>query len=96
MRTISWATLRNFGATHEDALVPLRNWYRIAERADWSCFADVRADFPSADQLGERLIFNIKGNHYRLVVAVDYPDRVILVKWVGTHAEYDRIDPRTI
>lgn len=96
MRTLAWKMLRDFGEAHPEALPLLRDWYREAERADWAKFADVRADFPSVDQVGERLIFNIGANKFRLIVAIDYTDRVLLTKWVGTHAEYDRIDPRNV
>lgn len=65
-------------------------------KAAWASFADVRADFPSVDQAGDRLIFNIGGNKYRLVCLVDYERHGLLVRFIGTHAEYDRIDVRTV
>lgn len=70
----------------------LRAWYSSTDKADWSSFADVRANHPSADQVGEKLVFNIAGNRVRLVVAIDYVRKGVLVKWVGTHAEYDKIE----
>ena len=54
--------------------------------------ADVRADFPTADRVADRIIFNIKGNKFRLVVAYDFPRHSLFIKFIGTHAEYDRID----
>lgn len=78
--------------------MPLRSWYSLAERANWSSPADVKAMFgTSVDFVHDnRLIFDIGGNNYRLVVHVAYPYRRVLIKFVGTHAEYDRIDPETV
>lgn len=91
------SALRKFWeAGHADAQTPLRLWYRIADRADWSGFADVRRDFQSVDAVGDRLIFNIGGNKYRLIVRVGYPARDLYVRWIGTHAEYDRLNRREI
>jgi mRNA interferase HigB len=81
---------------YADALGPLRAWYRAAEGADWSNFADVRRDFPSADAVGDKLIFNIGGNKYRLIVRVSYRYRRLSLKWIGTHAEYDRLTRKEI
>ena len=93
MRVVALKRLRDFWERgHADAEGLLRAWYKVAEDANWSGFADVRRDFPSADQVGDKLIFNIRGNAYRLVVAVDYVRKGLLIKWLGTHAEYDRLD----
>lgn len=97
MRTLALRALREFWeGGHADAEHPLREWFRFAERADWSSFADLRRDYPSADQVGDKVIFNIKGNRYRLIVQVNYAYRIVLVKWVGTHAEYDRLTAQEI
>ena len=97
MRLIAWRILGEFCANGHTELEPtLRIWYKTAELADWKSFADVRRSFPATDLVGDRLIFNIRGNRYRLVCAVNFEARVVLVKWIGTHAEYDRIDPETI
>lgn len=72
-------------------------WYREAKRAAWGKFADIRATYRSADVVkGNRVIFNIGGNKYRLVVKVAYKMGVLYIKFIGTHKEYDRIDPTTI
>jgi mRNA interferase HigB len=81
---------------HADTENPLRLWYRAADRADWGSFAEVRTDFASVDQVGDRLIFDIGGNKYRLIVAVDYRYRQLFVRWIGTHAEYDRLTSERI
>lgn len=97
MRVLAWRTLREYAeAGHADARNPLKEWFDQSERADWSRFSDVRRPFQSADQVGGKLTFNIGGNKYRLIVQVDYAVRHLWVRWVGTHAEYDRLTKREI
>jgi mRNA interferase HigB len=98
VQIIAKRTLRLFWARHRRAEMPLRAWYAIVDRADWESPADVKAMFGSTvDFVGDnRLIFDIGGNKYRLVVHVAYAYGRVLVKFIGTHAEYDRIDPETI
>jgi len=90
--------LRDFARSgHADAEVPLREWWKTAEKARWESMADVRRDFPSADLVGgEKLVFNIGGNKYRLVCLVHFGRPTLFVLWVGTHAEYDRINVRDL
>jgi mRNA interferase HigB len=93
MRIIAKSTLRTFWERHPNAEEPLLAWYRETEKADWDSPAQVKARYRSASFVGEnRVIFNIKGNDYRLVVQINYPYRVVYVRFVGTHAEYDKID----
>ncbi len=93
MRIIAKSTLRAFWNRHPNAEEPLLAWYRETEKADWANPAQVKAQYRSASFVGEnRVIFNIKGNDYRLVVKINYPYRVVYVRFVGTHAEYDKID----
>lgn len=67
------------------------------QQASWKNSADVKQDFASASIVGsDRVVFNIKGNHYRLVVAINYERWTVFIKWFGTHAQYDRIDVRTV
>jgi mRNA interferase HigB len=75
---------------HAGALEPLMAWYAVASRAEWRGLHQVRRDFPSADQIGNVLVFNVKGNTYRLIVRVDYPKQELYVKVLLTHAEYDK------
>lgn len=98
MRIISKRTLEEYCANgHEDARVPLGRWHTIAKKAEWHTLADMKRDFPSVDYVGnQRYVFNIHGNNYRLVVLVRFTPGQILIRWVGTHAEYDKIDCRTI
>jgi mRNA interferase HigB len=93
MRIIAKSTLRAFWERHPNAEEPLLAWYHETEKADWASPAQVKAQYRSASFVGEnRVIFNIKGNDYRLVVKINYPYRVVYVRFVGTHAEYDQID----
>ena len=97
MRVIAISTLRDFWTIHPDAEQPLKEWYTKVCRASWSSLNDMRADFNSVDYVGnQRYVFNIKGNHYRLVVAVKFTPQVVYIRFVGTHDEYNRIDVTTI
>ena len=76
-----------------DAEQPLRAWFKEAESAHWTTPADVKAKYASASVMKSgRAVFNIAGNKYRLVVRINYAAKVVFVRFVGTHAEYDRID----
>ena len=93
MRIFSHSTLREFWQIHADAEEPLRAWHRSARNADWRTPADVRARYSDASIIASnRVVFNIKGNAYRLVVSINYPRRRIYIRFIGTHAEYDRIN----
>jgi len=98
VQIIAKRTLRLFWERQPRAEVPLRTWHTIVDRAEWKGPGDVKRMFgTTVDFVGDnRLIFDIGGNKYRLVVHVAYAYRRVLVKFVGTHAEYDRIDPETI
>jgi mRNA interferase HigB len=98
MNVISKATLRAFWHRHPQACGPLEAWFADVRHADWDGPADVKADFGSTvDFVGDnRVIFDIAGNKYRLIVHIAYRFKRVLVKFVGTHAEYNRIDPETI
>lgn len=99
MRIVSHRTLKEFYQTkgREDARVALQRWYDVAEKADWKNFQDIKADFPATDYVGnQHYVFNIRGNKYRLVVVVKFTIGYIFIRFVGTHAEYDKIDCSTI
>lgn len=97
MRVISRRPLREFAAKHPPAKAPLDAWYAEACQANWASFADVKARYGSADVVaGNRVIFNIGGNKYRLIAKLAYKSRTLYVRFVGTHAEYDKIDAKTI
>ena len=99
MRVIAVSTLKAFWEqpAHRDAEQPLKAWFEEACTAVWQQPADVKARFGNASILkNRRVVFNIKGNDYRLVVALSYKLQIVYVKFVGTHAEYDRVDAETI
>lgn len=98
MRILSIRTLREHWQRQGrgDSERPLRAWYREALHADWSGPADVKRLYRNASFLADRVVFNIAGNKYRLVVHIHYRHRVVYIRFVGTHKEYDRIDVKTI
>jgi mRNA interferase HigB len=97
MRVIALRPLREFWQRHPDAEQPLRTWYDKAKRATWTTPSEVKTAYRSASFLANnRVVFNIKGNDYRLVVAMDYAYGVVYIRFVGTHRAYDQIDATTI
>jgi mRNA interferase HigB len=97
MRVIAVATLRAFWEKHPDAEQPLMAWYEEATTAAWTQPADIKARYRNASVLkNRRVVFNIKGNDYRLIVAIAYRLQVVYVKFVGTHKAYDAVDAETI
>ena len=97
MRIISVSTLREYWEKHPDSKQPLSEWYVKVERAEWDSFMDMKRDFNSVDYVGnQHYVFNIKGNNYRLVVAVKFTPRLVYIRFVGTHEEYSKIDVRDI
>jgi len=94
---ISKTILNEFGRHHADAAEALNEWYDRVTAADWKHSNDVRRQFNSVDYVGDnRFVFNIRGNQYRLVALVFFSVRTVYIKFVGTHAEYNRVDVRTI
>lgn len=72
-------------------------WFHEAEKADWTSSADVKHNYANASiVVADRVIFNIKGNDYRLITAIDYKRKIVFIKWLGTHAAYDKVDARTV
>ena len=97
MHVIAKKPLREFWERNPDAERPLRAWHKEAQTADWDTPADVKAAYPKASIIGDnRIVFNIKGNAYRLVVRIDYRRDIVYVRFVGTHADYDRIDAEEV
>jgi mRNA interferase HigB len=98
MRIIAKATLREFWERHPPAAVPLRKWFSLVAVAEWRGPADVKAMFgTSVDFVADnRIIFDVAGNKYRLIVRVSYEYGQVLIKFVGTHADYDKIDARSV
>jgi mRNA interferase HigB len=97
VRIIARRTLREFWEKHADAEQPLRAWYHDVRQADWQSPADVKRVYANASIVGDdRVVFNIGGNKYRLVVAVNYRYHMCYVRFIGTHKAYDRIDVATV
>lgn len=100
MRVIALSTLRRFWEGKEaqaDAREPILAWYRHVLKADWRSPADVKREFGTASVLRDgRMVFNIAGNKYRLVVWINYPYRVVYIRFIGSHGQYDRIDAQTV
>ena len=98
MQVIAKRTLKLFWLTHPQAETPLRVWHATAKKAEWTSPADIKAQFGGVvDFVGDnRVIFDIGGNKFRLIVHVAYRYKRVLIKFVGTHSEYDLIDAETV
>ena len=94
MRIISRKALREHWEqpSRSDSEEPLKAWFAIAKKSEWKNFAEVRRQFGSASAVGTRVVFNIAGNKYRLVVRINYELQIAFVRFVGTHKEYDELD----
>lgn len=92
MNIVSHSTFVTFYQTHPTSKPVLEKWYKTVRRLEWTDFNDVKIDFPSADFVGnQRFVFNIGGNKYRIVVIIRFKIQHIFIRFVGTHAEYDKI-----
>jgi mRNA interferase HigB len=99
MRVIAVRTLKEFWQKpgHGDSEQPLRAWYAEAKEAEWAGPNDIKKTYLSASIVGKnRVAFNIKGNKYRLIVAVKYEFKIVYIRFVGTHKEYDKVDARSV
>jgi Uncharacterized protein conserved in bacteria len=93
MRIIIYRTLVEFYQKYADVKSALEDWYSKTEEAQWSNFADIKNTFNSVDYIGNNIfVFNIKGNDYRLIVHILFVPKYIYIKFIGTHAEYDKIE----
>jgi mRNA interferase HigB len=97
MRIIALKTLRLFWEQHPDAQQALQAWYRDTKRATWSTPADIKNVYRNASIVGNnRVVFNIRGNQYRLVAAINYAQGIIYIRFIGPHQDYDKIDAATV
>ena len=100
VRVIALSTLKRFvdaGSSHADAREPVMAWYRQVKAADWASPAEVKREVRSASILRDgRAVFNIAGNKYRIVVWINYPYRVVYIRFIGSHRAYDAIDAQTV
>ena len=97
MRIISRRALREYWSKHPDAVRPLQAWYNYVKRAEWKTPSDVKNAYRNASFLANnRVVFNIKGNIYRLVVTIRYQYSIVYIRFIGTHEEYNKIDSTTV
>ena len=90
MHIISRKALKQFGERHPDSMKPLSRWFKIMEKNDFVSFNDLRDTFPTADKVGNLIVFNIGGNKYRLVVSIHFNRSKVYIRHVLTHPEYDK------
>ena len=97
LRIISKKILRDFWEAHADSEQQLKAWFQETSNAEWKTPNDVKKEYPSASILNNnRIVFNIKGNNYRLIVRINYNYQMIWIRFIGTHAEYDKINANEI
>jgi mRNA interferase HigB len=97
MRIISRKAPREFWEAHPDARQALQSWYADVKQSQWSSPAEIKEMYRNASIINnQRVVFNIKGNRYRIVVAVQYEFGIVYIRFIGTHSEYDKIDAATI
>lgn len=92
MRIIARSTLVEYYTKNPQAKIPLEDWYEKTKKAEWTCFADIKETFNTVSAVGNKhYVFNIKGNDFRLVVVILFTPQRVYIRFVGTHAEYDKI-----
>ena len=97
LRVVAKKILREFWEKHEDCEQQLKAWFREAEKAEWENPNQLKEEYPSASILNQnRVVFNIKGNKYRLIVKISFDYQMVWIRFIGTHPEYDKINANTI
>lgn len=97
MRVIAKKILREFWEKHNDCEQHLKSWYQETSKSEWTSPNDVKSEYPSASIIGnDRIVFNIKGNTYRLIVKMNFDYHMVWIRFIGTHAEYDKVNAKTI
>ena len=97
MRIIAERTIREYYEKNPQSKTELQDWVNVVKKAKWRNFADIKATYNSADYIGrQHYVFNIKGNDYRMVVVIKFIPQFVLIRFIGTHKEYDNIDCSTI
>ncbi|MBE6339773.1 MAG: type II toxin-antitoxin system HigB family toxin [Bacteroidales bacterium] len=97
MRIIARSRIIEYYTAHAEAKTALEDWFSKTKNATWTSFDDIRKTFNSVDAVGnQHYVFNIKGNNYRLIVVIKFTIGTVLIRFIGTHAEYDRIDAKNI
>lgn len=97
MRIIAKKILREFWEIHSDSEQQLKSWFQETSKSKWTKPNDIKKEYPSASILADnRVVFNIKGNNYRLIIKLNYDYQIIWIRFIGTHAEYDKINANKI
>lgn len=97
MRVIAKKKLRELWEKHSDCEQQLKAWYQEASKAEWTNSNQVKTEYPSSSIIGsDRIVFNIKGNNYRLIVKLNFDYQMVWIRFIRTHAEYDKINAKTI
>lgn len=97
VNVIKRKTLVLFCDKHVDAKIPLNTWFATCKKANWKSYHELQKDYPEAFPIGDnRVVFDIKGNKYRLIARVLFVFHQVQIKWIGLHADYDKIDAKTI
>ena len=97
MRVIAKKVLKEFLEKHSDCEHQLKSWYQEANYAEWKSPNEIKSEYPSASIINNnRIVFNIKGNNYRLIIKINYDYQIIWIRFVGTHSEYDKINANEI
>lgn len=93
MRIITYKAIEQYSELHAAAKIALDEWYIKTELSQWDCFADIKQTFNSVDSVGnKRYVFNIKGNSYRLIAIILFVPKIVYIRYIGTHQEYDKIN----
>lgn len=97
MRVIAKSKIIEYYTENPDAETALEDWYQKTKKADWACFSDMKKTFNSVDNVGnQHYAFNIRGNNYRLIVVIKFTIKTVLIRFIGTHAEYDIVDVKNV
>jgi mRNA interferase HigB len=97
VRVIAKRTLRDFWKKHADSEQQLTSWYQETEKAEWNSIHELKTEYPNASILKDnRIVFNVKGNNYRLIVKFNFEFQICWIRFIGTHAEYDKINANEI
>lgn len=97
LRIVTFVRIQDFGSKYPNADIALRDWYTKVKQCNWETLGDVKTTYNHADYVGNnRIVFNIKGNKYRLVAIVIYASQKVYIRFIGTHKQYDKIDCTTI
>lgn len=97
MRIFTEQAIKEYAEAHPDSKVALQDWVSTVKRSRWTCFADVKKNYNSVDNVdNQHYVFNIKGNDYRLVVVIKFTIQFVYIRFIGTHKEYDKIDVKNM